>query len=96
MKTFVDPARGEGAGLGANLSLPLPRGTGDGVFLETLSRACALIDSFAADVIVVAPGLDAYVGDPFQGLAVTIDGFAPAPAGSGHSPACLWGWQCLR
>ena len=34
------------------------------------------VESFGADVIVVALGLDAHVNDPFKGLAVTTPGFA--------------------
>ncbi len=68
--------RGEGAGLGANLNLPIPRGTGDDGFLEALGPGLARIRSFAADLLVVALGLDAYEGDPFGGLAVTTPGFA--------------------
>lgn len=67
--------RGEGAGLGANLNLPLPRGTRDDGFLRALDTALDRIDSFAADVIVVALGLDAHEDDPFQGLGVTTQGF---------------------
>jgi acetoin utilization deacetylase AcuC-like enzyme len=68
--------RGEGAGLGYNLNLPLARGTDDAGFLATLDAALAQIRSFGADVVVVALGLDAYEGDPFKGLAVTTPGFA--------------------
>ncbi|APZ54067.1 histone deacetylase family protein [Salipiger abyssi] len=68
--------RGEGQGLGYNLNLPLPRGTGDADYLATLATALERCDSFGADVIVVALGLDASVDDPFQGLAVTQEGFA--------------------
>ncbi|MFQ5437902.1 MAG: histone deacetylase family protein [Paracoccaceae bacterium] len=68
--------RGEGAGTGANLNLPLPRGTGDETFLKTLAKALERIDNFAADVIVVALGLDAHIDDPFKGLAVTTEGFS--------------------
>ncbi len=68
--------RGEAAGLGANLNLPLPRGTDDAGYLATLGKALRAIDAFAADVIVVALGLDAHVDDPFKGLGVTTEGFA--------------------
>ena len=67
--------RGTGAGRGANLNLPLPRGTGDDAFLSALDRALARISAFAADVLVVALGLDAHEDDPFQGFAVTTGGF---------------------
>jgi len=68
--------RGDGAGLGANLNLPLPRGTGDEAYLKTLDTALARIEAFGCDSLVVALGLDAHVNDPFQGLAVTTAGFA--------------------
>ena len=68
--------RGEGAGRGYNLNLPLARGTGDEDYLKTLDIALARITAFGADVVVIALGLDAYEGDPFKGLAVTTPGFA--------------------
>jgi len=79
--------RGEGAGLGANLNLPLARGTDDAGFMDALRMALDRIDAFGADVIVVALGLDAHEADPFNGLAVTTDGFramATAIAGLGR------------
>lgn len=67
--------RGEGRGTGYNLNLPLPRKTGDDDYLKTLDRALERITNFGADAVVVALGLDAYEGDPFQGLAITPPGF---------------------
>lgn len=67
--------RGAGAGLGYNMNQPLPLGSGDDVFLEALDRAMAKIESFAADALVIATGLDASEDDPFGGLTVTGDGF---------------------
>ena len=72
MPMNAGPARG----LGANLNLPLERGTGDDGVLRALDAALARIDAFGAGAIVVALGLDAHVNDPFQGLAVTTPGFA--------------------
>lgn len=68
--------RGAGRGLGYNLNLPLARGTPDAAFLDTLGLALARVRAFGADAVVVALGLDASIDDPFQGLAVTQDGFA--------------------
>ncbi|MGP6088393.1 histone deacetylase family protein [Antarctobacter jejuensis] len=68
--------RGAGRGLGCNLNLPLPRGTADDAFLSTLNTALHRVRSFGTDALVVALGLDASIDDPFQGLAVTQDGFA--------------------
>jgi len=68
--------RGAGAGLGYNLNLPLARGTNDADFLTALETALARVRAFGADAVVVALGLDAYVGDPFRGFAVTTPGFS--------------------
>jgi acetoin utilization deacetylase AcuC-like enzyme len=68
--------RGEGPGLGANLNLPIPRGTGDDGFLEALAGGLERIAGFAPDVLILALGLDAFEGDPFGGLAVSTSGFA--------------------
>jgi acetoin utilization deacetylase AcuC-like enzyme len=67
--------RGEGAGRGCNLNLPLPRGTGDDAYLETLDLALRRIRAFGADVLVVSLGLDACEHDPLRGLAITEAGF---------------------
>jgi acetoin utilization deacetylase AcuC-like enzyme len=68
--------RGEGPGLGYNYNLPLPRKSGDDVFLEALKNAFERIRAFAPDALVVALGLDAFEGDPFGGLSVSTPGFA--------------------
>ena len=60
----------------ANLNLPLPRKSGDDVFLEALEAGMRRIRSFAPEALVVALGLDAFEGDPFGGLSVTTPGFA--------------------
>ncbi len=66
---------GAGPGRGANLNLPLPRGTGDRTYLDTLETAFAAIDAFGADALVIALGLDASEKDPLAFLGVTTDGF---------------------
>ena len=68
--------RGEDEGMGYNLNLPLPRGTGDEDYLAALGLALARIRSFGADTLVVALGLDAHENDPFHGFKVTTAGFA--------------------
>ncbi len=68
--------RGEGAGLGYNLNLPLPRKSGDDAFLDAIAEAAERIEAFAPDALVLALGLDAFEGDPFGGLSVTTPGFA--------------------
>ncbi|RWC60544.1 histone deacetylase family protein [Mesorhizobium sp.] len=68
--------RGEGAGLGYNFNLPLPRKSADAAFLEALEVAFQRIRAFSPDALVVALGLDAFEGDPFGGLSVTTPGFS--------------------
>ena len=68
--------RGAGAGLGYNLNLPLARGSNDDVFLATLETALTRVRAFGTDALIIALGLDAYIGDPFKGLAITTSGFA--------------------
>ena len=67
---------GSGEGEGANLNLPLDRGTGDDGFLAALDLAMAKVQTWGADTLVLALGLDAFKGDPFAGLTVTTQGFA--------------------
>ncbi len=67
--------RGRGEGLGYNLNMPLPRGTGDKDYLSELDKALTRIEAFAPGALVVALGLDAHESDPFQGLAITTEGF---------------------
>ncbi len=72
--------RGEGAGKGFNLNLPLPHGTGDEAYLAALDRAIAELRAFAPGALVVALGLDAHEGDPLRGLAITTAGFGAIAA----------------
>lgn len=92
LSVHADPARfypffwghahetGEGAGLGYNLNIPLPRGTGDAGFLDGLEKGLDHVRAFAPEAVVIALGLDAYEGDPFGGLAVSTAGFAQIAA----------------
>ena len=63
------------AGEGYNLNVPLPRGTGDEDYLRALDEALERIGRFAPGALVVALGLDAHESDPFQGFAITTEGF---------------------
>ncbi|MCP3854536.1 MAG: histone deacetylase family protein [Actinomycetia bacterium] len=67
--------RGEGAGTGHNLNVPLPQGTGDDEYLLRLRGALEPLDRFEPDHLVVALGLDASEHDPLAFLAITTDGF---------------------
>lgn len=67
---------GSGEGDGFNVNLPLPRGSDDRQYLETLSTALDIVAAFAPQALVIALGLDAHEGDPFRGMNITTAGFA--------------------
>lgn len=62
--------RGHGAGLGANLNVPLPAGTSRAdyrkAFVGSLDQVQA--DGFVPDFVLVSAGFDALAGDPLGGL----------------------------
>lgn len=66
--------RGEGDGQGFNLNLPLAMTTEDDEYLVALEDAKAAVRRFAPDVLVVALGLDTFVGDPLQCMRITTAG----------------------
>jgi acetoin utilization deacetylase AcuC-like enzyme len=68
--------RGAGDGLGYNINVPLPHGTGDDGYMAALARTVQQLKAFAPGAVVVALGLDAYEGDPLKALAITTPGFA--------------------
>jgi acetoin utilization deacetylase AcuC-like enzyme len=57
---------GGGAGEGATLNLPLPRGTGVAGFEPALGRALDRIAAFAPDLLICSFGADTYEGDPIS------------------------------
>ncbi len=83
--------RGEGAGVGYNLNVPLLRGTGDDDYLAELVTAMHRIEAFAPSALVIALGLDAHEDDPFHGLAISTAGFSKIAAviGSASLPTVL-------
>ncbi|MEM9911630.1 MAG: histone deacetylase family protein [Pseudomonadota bacterium] len=60
---------GHGPGEGANLNLPLARGTDFKGYRPALETALTRISDFGAQIIVVALGLDTHISDPFRGMA---------------------------
>jgi acetoin utilization deacetylase AcuC-like enzyme len=71
-----DDERGTGEGIGANLNLPLPHGTGDDGYLAALERGLAAIRAFAPGLLLVSLGFDASEHDPLGVLKVSARGFA--------------------
>jgi acetoin utilization deacetylase AcuC-like enzyme len=57
---------GEGAGEGATLNLPLPRGTDMAGFGEALDAALARIAGFAPGILICSYGADTFADDPIS------------------------------
>ena len=70
--------RGAGAGEGANLNMPLARGSGDAAWLAAIDAGLDAIRAFRPDALVVSLGFDASETEPLGFLAVTAEGFARA------------------
>lgn len=60
---------------GANLNLPLPRGTNGDKYLAVLEEGLAVIRSFAPAYLVVSAGFDTHHADPFSTFDVTTKDF---------------------
>lgn len=71
---FAD--RGDGAGDGTNLNIPLPPGTGHNGYLMAMERlALPAMRAFKPDVIVVACGFDAGAFDPLGRMLASSETF---------------------
>lgn len=67
--------KGMGAGLGANLNLPLPRGTDFATWALALEVALSAIATFGAEAMVVSLGMDTFEGDPISGFKLNSDDY---------------------
>lgn len=67
--------RGEGAGLGANLNLPLPRGTAFAEWRAALASALRAIAKHGAEALVVSLGVDTFEQDPISGFRLRSEDF---------------------
>ena len=66
--------RGEDAGEGATLNLPLAQGTALPAYEAALGAALDAVAGFAPDFLVVSFGADTFEGDPISGFALrTVD-----------------------
>ncbi len=69
--------RGEGAGLGATLNVPLSEGADDAVYADAIDEVVVpAVSAFRADLVLVSAGFDAFQRDPLASMAVTAEGFA--------------------
>ena len=58
--------QGTGAGEGCNFNLPLPAGTTFDAWLAAFEVACARVDRYAPDAVVVSLGVDTFKNDPIS------------------------------
>jgi len=71
--------KGEGAGVGFSVNLPLEAYTDSAVYLPAFEAVVPpLIERFKPDVIVAQLGVDAHRTDPLTHLALDVQGFARA------------------
>ena len=69
--------RGNGAGEGATLNLPLAAGSGDVEWLRAFDeQAAPALDRFAPDLVLVSAGFDAHERDPLSGTRLTAAAYA--------------------
>ena len=61
---------GEGAGQGAALNLPMPRGTDWASYKLKLTEAIERVQAFAPDLLIVPYGADTYAGDPISFFSI--------------------------
>lgn len=68
--------RGEGAGEGATLNLPLPQGVTLGAFRQAQAVALDAIAAFRPDLLVVSFGADTWEGDPISHFRLATPDYA--------------------
>ncbi len=69
---------GKGVGKGLNLSLPIPAGSGDDIFLESIKFFEKYIVSFNPDIIGISAGFDGYGKDRLLRLNYSLAGYKEA------------------
>ncbi len=67
--------RGQGAGEGYNLNLPLPRGTGFDTWRAALAEGLQAIARAGCDALVVSLGVDTFEADPVAGFQLRSDDY---------------------
>lgn len=67
--------RGEGAGEGANLNLPLLPGADFNAWSQALETACVAVSDDSPDALVVSLGVDTWRGDPISSFKLETDDY---------------------
>jgi len=88
--------RGAGAGLGANLNVPLPPGTGHAGLLAAWDRLVApALAEFGPDALVIACGYDASAFDPLGRFLATAETFGALAARARDAAEALCGGRLV-
>lgn len=66
---------GSGAGVNYNFNFPLPKGTEEELYLQTLEETLVKIRQYVPDVLLVSLGLDTAENDPVGGFKLRRDSF---------------------
>ena len=68
--------RGEGAGVGFTLNIPLPAGANDSDYLACMRETVLpALEAFRPELIIVSAGQDALAEDPLAGMELTPQGY---------------------
>lgn len=68
--------RGVGDGVGANLNIPMPAGSGDAGYVAAINEvALPALEAFDPDLLIISSGQDAAASDPLGRMSVTTEGF---------------------
>ena len=68
--------KGEGAGLGYTINKPLPKGTTEEEYLQTLEEVLDSVRTFAPEILLVSAGYDGHVDDPKQAMKLQAASYA--------------------
>ena len=68
--------RGADDGVGANLNIPMPAGSGDAGYIAAINEvALPALEAFGPDLLIISSGQDAAASDPLGRMSVTTEGF---------------------
>ena len=67
--------RGAGEGLGANLNLPLARGTDYAAWSQALEEGLRAVTDYGAQALVLSLGVDTFAQDPISGFKLHSEDF---------------------
>lgn len=73
--TGFDTQKGEGKGMGKNINVTLPPGTGEEAYLRALDGVLQKTESFERDMTVLVLGVDTYKGDLLGNFRLVEDSY---------------------